>query len=880
MSEACLTTIVEAAGGKLSREEAREVLDKVEIFRRKAATDPVRAEEKLAELIAQEAERDKIKAALARKHAAINARVRDRLDVALTRLKAAGYSPGEALRVVMRGGNRRVEGVRASVSATQTAYEARYLGAVLGKIAAERPEIERLLGGRWLGLDRRESVDFGERVAREIWAAGEGKQNVTGDPAAAWLAKILSDTMELARRDLNRLGGNIGRLEGYGYIPQAHDSYRLLKSTKAAWVDAIMRRLDLEKTFPELDADGARAVLDDIYLTVTTGQRAHAGAKEKGKRLGPSNLATALGQERVLHFKSADDWLAYNREYGYADTLASVFSHLRNSARTAGQMKVLGPNPEVMLQAVAANEARKLRSVEGAQKQIDDLAKITRWGDYKVLNGEAFGVHGPRLAKAGLLVRSWENVSKLGGVVLSSITDIPTLIGNLRFQGQGAVRAYGKVFGGYFRGRGAGEQRRVAFGLGEGFDGLLDNIVTPYAAMDQPVGKASRALAFFFRLSGLTWFTDTGRSVGARVMAAEMGRLSSKSFDQLGIRYRNVLELQGINAAKWDVIRSAAWKGSNGVNYVTPDAIRDLPDEAFDGLVSREVAEARAALKVDEAKSADTRAKREAHLAKRTADIRERARADLELDLHRFYADEVQSGIIESDARTQAVTTWGGRAERGTFLGEIGRAIMQFKAFPIAFTQRVLGRRLHSGPAYATRAESILRNSLHMGELLATLWVAGLLASWAKDLAKGKTPKELWGEDGPNLKTIGAAFLQSGGLGIYGDFLFAEKNRFGGSWVENLSGPAIGDIITLGDLMLRTRDVVANGDPDNAYAKDAFRLFEGLAPFANLFQVKAGLDFLFINSIKESLSPGYLRRQEQRAKTDFGQTYYMPRTAF
>ncbi len=858
MSNDCIATIVEAGGGKLSREEARDILDRVEIFRRKAAADPVRAEERLAELIAQDAEREKIKAALARKHAAINVRVRDRLDTALTRLKAGGYSPGEALRVVMRGGNRRVEGVRASVAATQSAFEARYLGAVLGKIAAERPEVERLLSGRWLGLSRAETVAFGERVAREIWALGEGKQNVSGDPAAAWLGKVLADTLELSRRDLNRLGGNIGKLEGYGYIPQAHDAYRLLKTSKGAWVDAIMARLDLEKTFPELDAKGAQAVLDDIYQTATTGQRREAGARERGERLGPRNLATALGQERVLHFKSADDWLAYNREFGYADPLASIISHLRHSARTAGQMKVLGPNPEVMLQAMAAAEARKLRDVKGAQKQIDDLANITRWGDYKVLTGAAFGIYGPRIAKAGQLIRSWESMSKLGGVVISSITDPVTLASNLRFQGRGVVQSYGRVFGNYFRGRGAGESRRVAFMLGEGFDGIVDNLVTPYAAMDTAAGKASRAMSFFFRLSGLTWFTDTGRSVGARLMAADMGRLAGKGFDQLDIRYRNVLELQGIDAARWDVIRKAAWEGSNGVRYVTPDGIRDLPDEAFAGLVP-----------------AGTKPERMAHAI-------EQARADLELDLHRFYADEVTSGIIESDARTQAVTTWGGlpRGKEHLGAGELARMVMQFKAFPIAFGQRVLGRRLHSGPAYATKAEAILRNSLHMGELLATLWVAGLLASWGKDLAKGKTPKELWGDEGLNWKTVAAAFLQSGGLGIYGDFLFAEKNRFGGTWVENLSGPAIGDIITFGDLMLRLRDVVKNGDLDNAWAKDAFRLVEGTVPFANLFQVKAGLDFLFINSIKEALSPGYLRRQERRARQDYGQSYWLPRTAF
>jgi len=880
----CVQAVVKASGKKLTDREAEELLSRVDTLRRRvrADGDVIGAEERIARLAKDEANKAKIAAALARKHAAINVRIRERLTVAMGHLEKAGYDAEGALRVIMRGGNMRGTGVRNSVAATQAAFEARYLGGILGRIAGERPHVERMLQGQNVGLDRREADAFGERVVREIWASGEGQRNVTGDPDAAWLAGVLTDTLELSRGDINRLGGNIGKLEGYGYLPQAHDAYRLLKVSADAWVDAIAGRLDLAKTFPDLPDAEAREVLGEIYRTITTGIRKEPTAREEGKRVGPANLAKAMGHERTLHFKSADDWIAYNKQFGFINPMAAIFTHLRKSARIGGQMQILGPNPEIMLKSLAAEAARKLRDKPATKKTASTVARLTsieEWADYKVMTGQLFPIGRSLTADAGATIRSIESVSKLGGVLLSSITDPVTLANNLRFQGKSFVRAYAETLIGYLKGRGKGDAREVSFLVGEGFDGLIDNMVHPYAADDAVAGKVSKAMGFFFRVSGLTWFTDTGRAVAARILAADMGRQATKAWSALGARYRNVLELHGITAEKWDVLRRGAWRAGNGNTYLTADRVRHISGDAFDGLIREGVERAREALKNDQAKTPETIAKREAELAVRVEKLREQARADLELDLHRFFADEVSYGIIEADARARAVSTLGTRP--GTIAGEAIRFIMQFKSFPVAFTQRVLGRAVHSGPAFGTKGERIMRNSLHMGELIGTLWIAGMLAMWAKDLAKGRTPKELWGDDGLNWKVLMAGLVQSGGLGIYGDFLFAQNQRFGGSLLETLSGPAVNDTVTFFELALGLRDAIyAGGEGIDKVGDRAARWVEGLTPFANLFYIKAPLDYLILNSMREALSPGYLRRQEKRMKQDYGQGYYMPRTAF
>ncbi|MCY0536193.1 hypothetical protein OVV84_26795, partial [Klebsiella pneumoniae] len=88
---------------------------------------------------------------------------------------------------------------------------------------------------------------------------------------------------------------------------------------------------------------------------------------EKGQRVNPANLAKSLGKSRVLHFRDADAALAYRDEFGMGNAVSGMFAHLRSAARTAANMDVLGPNPEVMFSSL----------VDGMKRKIKDNPKIS-----------------------------------------------------------------------------------------------------------------------------------------------------------------------------------------------------------------------------------------------------------------------------------------------------------------------------------------------------------------------------------------------------------------------------------------------------------------------------------------------------------------------
>ena len=858
----CVETVRNASGGHISEAEAVNVLASVtrHVEAMEAHGTIARAEERLAQLGRDEAAKLQRHFALQRKHAALMAMRRQEIDGHIATMKAAGRSAKDALLSLMHGLEGVAHGIRRSAWATSEAYERRYLGGIMGRIAKDIPHVERML----------KDEDFNANVAREMEQLGrkDGNPGLTGDRDALALARIYAETANMARRDANALGADIAARQGW--TPHTHDPVRLLKADPAEWRRKLKASLDLTRTFEDLtDADIDRE-LDGIYRDITTGrdqavngEKGGTGPESLEQMLGTVNVARALGKSRELHFRSTDAWLAYNRDYGHGTVTGSLFHHLHGLARHAGAMEIFGPDPVRMLKRVADDEATAIRNdpdikPAAARKLIAALRRVDEWAATRVMTGEAFIVGNTTIAQLGEGVRAWQALSKLGAVTISAITDPVILANNLRFQGKGFVEAYSDVFRHYLRGRGKGEDRELAFLLGEGYSGLIDRMVTPYAMQDAPIGTLSRATSAFFRWSGLTGFTDVGRAAGSRIMAADMGRHATSGFAGLPERYRHVLGLHRIDEARWDLLRKTAWKGEDGTPYVTPDRIAKLSDRDIAGLVADELADLEQHVGGDD------------FTAQRAALI-ERTRTALEIDYRRFVADELSYGVMVTDARQQKAVTAGRRP--GTAGGEAMRIAMQLKGFPLGFSQRVVGRAIKSGPRGRTAAGTFLKNSGHAGELIATLWVAGLFASWGKDLARGQTPKELWGKDGLNMATVAAAMVQSGGAGIYGDFLFASSSRFGRSPLETFTGPAVGELGKLADIIVNAK----NAEP-RASQITGFALSN--TPFLNLFYVRPALDYLILNSLRESVSPGTLRRQNRRVREEFNQGYILPREAF
>lgn len=831
----CYAAANAASGERLNKEEIEAAFQRMfdEKARLQAEGSIDGLADRLKSFAEREAERTKVAAAMQRRHAALNILVRDRLDRSISTFMSSGMTPKKALLAAIEGTQKGVEGGRNSVHAMNGAYEARYIGSMMAEIQANRPHLVSIL------RDQRFDAD----IMREMAELREGgKPGITGNADAQYVAKVFATYAEMSRTDLNRLGASIGKLDGWSGA-QTHDDLKMIAAGKDAWISSVLPKLDLVRTFPDATS---RAEIEDalagVYDTLITGFPNQPTPAERGQRVNPANLAKRLGKSRVLHFKNADAALAYRDEFGHGNTVSGMIGHLRNAARVAANMEQFGPNPEVMFRSIVdtmkrkikegdlppAEKAKQMKSLEvdaGPLRQAMDIA-----------TGMANRPVNVTAAKISADIRAVQSMAKLGGAVISSMSDTVTTGVASMMRGSGFWKGFVAQLDGLRKGRPKGEFAEISYLLGEGFDGIIGHIVNPAAAVDGPVGRLSKMQETFFRWNGLSWWTDIQRATASRMISAEMGMRAKTAYADLPANYRHVLGLHGIDAVKWEAIRKAEFREVGGNSYVTPERVRDLPDDAVLGI----------------GKTADD------------------GRRELEMSLRRFFADETSYAVIETDARSRRTTTWGMRP--GTLAGEGIRFIMQFKGFPIAFAQRSFGRAFNAPGARGKGiAAATLAAAPHIGALMAGMTMAGYLSMTMKDLTKGYWPPR----DPTDPKTWAAAFVQGGAAGIYGDYLFGQVNRFGSGVLETAAGPTIGNAADLITLLLKSRDAMAGkitGEEAKAPYADALNLALGVMPFVNLFYARPALDYLILDSLREAVSPGYIKRQQKRRKTDYGQT--------
>jgi len=848
----CIDAVKRASGNKLTEDEVIAVFEEVDRARKGAKAEGLfdNADARLKEAVDKRAKDTVILAALQRKQAALNIIARDKLDGVITELVAGGLTYPRALLSVMEGSIQGIRLGRESVAKRIMSYESKYRGEMMAAIVKERPHLERLFNDEKLMSD----------THLEMYKLGS-----TNNADARFLAETYKTFSELARKDSNRLGANIGKLDEWA--PTIHDEGLIRAVGEKNWRDFIYDRINWTRTGKNLPAtrEAREKFLSDIYRTITTGIDDHANALERGERFGPAKLSNGLERHRVLHFTDGAAAEAYRAKFGYGNLHKAMFNHLERVSRINGQMEVLGPNPIRMIEAVAESLRKKVK----ADPHLTELQKTEQGNQLQILpnnlgesgfigkalvemSGLTLGApaSGSRIAHYTQVGRTWMAATKLTAAVWTAIgTDqvIGGVAGAMR--GGHFMPSLGRHIAGLMRGRPKGAKQQIAYLYGVGFNSFIDNITTPFQAVDAARGMASKWMMRTFKYTGFSWETDVTRATAANMIDHELGTLSGLSHDKLPRRYAHGFSKHGITADIWEPMRKATMKTGRGDTVLLPDLVRDLPDSAFDGLVNKRLAGVA--------------------VNRQTPKLRERfvadAKHEVEMALRGYVIDEVNFANPVVDAATRRFAYQGHRP--GTASGEILRSIVQFKTFGLVFTRNVLGRAAFGGQG-ATRGERFINGLPHIGALLAFLTLAGYGRIVAVDTLMGRWPPR----DPLDWKTITAAAMQGGAMGIYGDFLFSESDRFGRSPSEMVIGPLFGELSDVFSLAQSAR----SGNFNEGMASRGLNLVVGNVPFINWWYTRAAVNYLFINALREYIKPGYLAKRDRRREKEYGQRNILP----
>lgn len=651
-------------------------------------------------------------------------------------------------------------------------------------------------------------------VIREIFKNADGG---TGNKIASTAARAWLDTIEGLRTRFNAAGGDVGRLE-YGYTPQPHDTSKVRKAGADVWADRTLPLLDRRRYLREdgslMSDDELRQLLVKAWDTIST---EGLNKTEPGQFRGSGARANRGGDPRQIHFADGDAWLQYMAQFGRGSLYDAMMGHIGGVTKDIGLLERYGPNPEAQ-----ANLQFDL-AAKADNTQPDKLVgpgKIDPQTYWDIISGKVGTPADEALARTAAGVRNLQTAAKLGGAVISSVTDLGTLAlttGYNRLPYWQLVKDIGSQH--------TSETKEFMSAHGMIAESVADSL-NRWSGDHLGTGWTGKLANSVMRLSLLNAWTDGLRQGFTMSMNAGMARMAKKPWGELSEFDRSRLTRAGISADDWGVLNTIAPTQFKGRELLTPQTIKASGKDGADTLAAK---------------------------------------------VFGFIHDESEFAIVNPDLATRAIVTMGG-TQAGTYSGEIARTAAQFKSFPIAMITRHW-RRLLEGDHDASGAPMLANRTAYGFALLATATGLGAIATQEKQILQGKDPISM--DSG---RFWAKALAQGGGFGIAGDLFLIDPS--GGpadatsTFAKNAIGPTFG---AASELILKniTENVwqAAEGK-DTHWQAELSSWARSQTPGASLWWVKPMIDHGFMNAMNENLSPGYLARMKSRARRDWGQDYW------
>jgi hypothetical protein len=465
----------------------------------------------------------------------------------------------------------------------------------------------------------------------------------------------------------------------------------------------------------------------------------------------------------------------------------------------------------------------------------------------KVIDGSIYTVENFGVARYSAIARTLASMARLGGATISALADVGIYGSEVRYQGRSFLGGMFEALSSLARIKNSKQKKGIAEMLGFINDNTIYDMSARHQVGDNLNKGWTKAQRTFFKLNLLSWWTNSLKEGAMLGLANYFARQKNLEFKNLNKQLQELFTMYDINPTKWDIIRKTAMEkaddGKEFINIALLDQISDADVKKITGL--------------EKMTERQIRIEKEKFKASVSGILLDRS----------LYA------VIEPDARVKGFMTQGALA--GTMWGEAIRFFGQFKAFPISIVQKVLGRELDYFKG--RKQGDIGRGIRGMAALMVTSAMLGYMSMTIKDILKGRSPREVMSEDGEiNFKTIMAALLQGGGLGIYGDVLFKEvRDKF--ALIGGLAGPIY---TTAADVLLAI--MYGTRLEGGKAAKSAYDAVTAMIPFYNLFYIKSAFDYLIGYQIMETIKPGILERIEKRMERDYNQHYLFtkPSTQF
>jgi hypothetical protein len=659
----------------------------------------------------------------------------------------------------------------------------------------------------------------------------------TKNKAAKAYAEALRESQNYLINRYRKAGGIIGQIEDYTF--QTHNPKAMRKAKFEGWF-ADLNRLKLDRERMVNEATGlpftdeewgavAKFIYDDA---ISSGGAAAQARLEKGlKTLGfKGGFESRKSSARLIHFKTADGFLEYNRIYGSGDEYLydSIMSGMQSLARDIGILETLSAKPDSLM-----------RNAELRMKAKGEFAPLMQ-ARYRVLTGYtdqkwSEGGFWDGLNTLNNNITQLRVSSLLGKAVVSALGDSTFVALTAKANGMPAVQAL-KKWGSLINPLDS-KDRQLANNMGYIIEVANSTAISQAKlASDVRGGKIPQFLAnLTIEGSGLGAVTRGGQNAMSLQAMSTLAVYRDIPWNELDPKFRKALNHYGIRVDSWDKLKDIElYSPREGVSLLDPDSI---PDEA------------------------------------------------LRNNIYDWIEDMRSVAINRPSLTTRALSTGGG-LKRGHPIRFFAASAFFLKSFPVTVMDNFLFPAFRNAE-FAKAAQSLKAGQVgqaaseaNLAEIATTImtlgvWTtimgAGLNQAYA--LVDGKTAKDMdsvdfWKE----------AAMRGGGLGLLGDFLFRDYDMYGNDQLDKTIGRFVGGAWY--DPLVQTAGVLAAPfDEDKDTGEKLFKLIKSNFPAKSIWYIKTPLERMFLDQIEMIANPDYAKqwkRAEKYMKED-GQEYWWDR---
>ncbi|MEN8337086.1 hypothetical protein ABFO74_03720 [Acinetobacter baumannii] len=666
------------------------------------------------------------------------------------------------------------------------------------------------------------------------------------NPEITAMAKDVSFALEEMRLAFNRAGGNIRKLDNWGFMT-SHDQKKVALSTEKEWVDEVLPKLDRNQYVREdgllMSDSEVRTMLKDVYRTIATNgaNKVLDGRKSITPVGGRSKMANRHQEARALHFKDGDSWLEYQAKFGtYNETgfHEILKNHTHRMSTEIAMMQNFGSNPRLSFENLLEEASTKLKAdPENGSKhgEIDKQSKRAL-SMYNTLDANTRAVDSTLGNVMGGL-RALMVASKLGGTTLTTIGDHASTKKIANMLGLSYTKS---VLPEYMKQLTQGKYRDEALRFGLGITEMVGS--TSRFGDADVISSATKAGRFNARMQQLA--STTLKISGLNAVTAGMKRAfnlvhmnkiaemtRSTHWKDLGKDDLKILKGNGITEKDWNLWRELTpSKREDGAIVLTQNDFFNASDEVIKKFLPKGKQDSPTAL-------ADYRYK-----------------AAMKYQTHIFNEESV--AVIEAGVRERSIINLG---DAGTIQGELGRTLFQFKGFPLAYMLRI-GHRAFAQGDIKSRATFLV-------SLLAYQTLAGAFIVQLQNLVNGKNPEPVFTPD-----FFGKSILKGGGLSFMGDLMSALSDPTGRSFGDFVAGPLVSQGGKLGMLLTGMGNNFIEGK-ESTRAMEIANTLKGNLPFQNIWYSKLIIDRMLYSKLQNMIDPDYLPKTQQRLE-NLGNSYW------